>query len=91
MSIPSMRKILNGTVEELLRDIHVSAETGLSYSEVSSQRSIYGMNILESNEKEHIILRYICQFKDPLILMLLGSAALSIFVGQVRGILLIEI
>lgn len=77
-----MRKILNGTVEELLRDIHVSAETGLSYSEVSSQRSIYGMNILESNEKEHIILRYICQFKDPLILMLLGSAALSIFVGQ---------
>lgn len=27
-------------------------------------------------------MRFICQFKDPLILMLLGSALLSVFVGQ---------
>jgi len=85
MSLPPMRKILNGTVEELLGDIHVAADKGLSYSEISSQRAIYGKNALESTEKEHIVLRYICQFKDPLILMLLGSAVLSVFVGQVRG------
>ena len=32
--------------------------------------------------QDHIIIRYIEQFKDPLILMLLGSAFLSIIVGQ---------
>lgn len=30
----------------------------------------------------HIIIRYLEQFKDPLILMLLGSAFLSVLVGQ---------
>lgn len=32
--------------------------------------------------QEHIVLRYIGQFKDPLIMLLLASAALSIIVGQ---------
>lgn len=32
--------------------------------------------------QSHIIIRYLEQFKEPLILLLLGSAVLSVFVGQ---------
>lgn len=32
--------------------------------------------------QDHIVIRYIEQFKDPLILLLLGSAGLSVLVGQ---------
>lgn len=32
--------------------------------------------------KDHIVIRYLEQFKEPLILLLLGSACLSVFVGQ---------
>ena len=84
MSIPSMRQIISNTAEEVLLDINSDSENGLSYSEVTSRRSVYGMNKLESEEKEHIVLRYILQFKDPLILMLIGSAILSVIVGQVK-------
>lgn len=32
--------------------------------------------------QEHIVLRFIGQFKDPLIALLLASAVLSVLVGQ---------
>ena len=34
--------------------------------------------------QEHILLKFLDKFKDPLILLLLGSACLSVLVGQVR-------
>lgn len=40
------------------------------------------MNSLFNFQQDHVILRYLEQFKEPLILLLLGSAALSIIVGQ---------
>jgi len=55
MSIPSMRQIISKTAEEVLLDINSDSENGLSYSEVTSRRSVYGMNKLVSEEKEHIV------------------------------------
>jgi Ca2+-transporting ATPase len=49
---------------------------------VASLRRAHGLNKLEEEEEEHIVMRFLGQFKDPLILLLLGSAALSIIVGQ---------
>lgn len=83
MEIPPMNQILESTTEQVLIGLGSNAEKGLSFSEIASRRAIHGMNKLESDEKEHIVIRFICQFKDPLILMLLGSAVLSVFVGQV--------
>ena len=84
MEIPSIYQLMDSTPVDVLAAMDVHAEKGLSFAEIASRRAVYGMNKLESEAKEHIILRFICQFKDPLILMLLGSAALSVFVGQVK-------
>jgi P-type Ca2+ transporter type 2C len=84
MEVPPLNQIMGSTSEEVAISMATSAEKGLSFSEIASRRADYGANKLEGEEKEHIVIRFICQFKDPLILMLLGSAILSIFVGQVR-------
>ena len=63
--------------------IGTKAEKGLTFSEVSELRREHGLNKLESDEKVHIIIRFLATFRDPLILMLLGSCALSVVVGQV--------
>lgn len=57
-------------------------EVGLSASSINSLRKVHGSNSLDAPEKDHIVIRYIEQFKDPLILMLLGSSCLSVVVGQ---------
>lgn len=55
---------------------------GLSSEEVESKCAEYGANELKPEEKDHIVLRFLEQFKDPLIMMLLGSVVLSVLVGQ---------
>jgi Ca2+-transporting ATPase len=50
--------------------------------EASLRQKIHGENELPKEEKDHIIVRYLEQFKEPLILLLLGSSILSIIVGQ---------
>jgi len=77
-----MKAIISATVEEVLLNHSSDATTGLSFQEVSSLQRIHGSNKLEGEEKSHIVIRYIEQFKDPLILMLLGSSVLSVLVGQ---------
>ncbi|KAJ3256936.1 High affinity Ca2+/Mn2+ P-type ATPase-like protein [Boothiomyces macroporosus] len=57
--------------------------TGLTSDQIPSRRVKYGSNEIELEEKESILERFIEQFKDPLILMLLCSALLSLLVGQV--------
>ena len=69
-------------IEILIEQFKSDPNNGLTSVDVSSYQKIYGPNKLEEEEKEHIVLRYIDQFKDPLILLLLGSAALSVLVGQ---------
>lgn len=71
-------------VDEIVNRQSTSITAGLTSAEVSRRNITYGANKLTPTEKDHIVWRYICQFKDPLILMLLGSAALSILIGQIE-------
>ena len=65
-----------------MTEFKTNVTAGLSASSIGALLRHYGPNKLESEEQEHIALRYIGQFKDPLILLLLGSAVLSVIVGQ---------
>eukprot|EP01038_Epipyxis_sp_PR26KG_P014627 gene14627-19646_t len=78
----SMRSYSRIKCEEAIEILSSDNLNGLSPLNIVSLRRIHGENKLKEEEKEHIVLRYIGQFKDPLILMLLGSAFLSIVVGQ---------
>jgi len=57
---------------------------GLGLADITRLREVHGYNRFAVEEKDHIVIRYLEQFKDPLILMLLCSAVLSVLVGQIE-------
>ena len=63
---------------ELVVYYNSSTLHGLSNDQVESNRGQYGENKLKPEEKDHIVIRFLEQFKDPLIMMLLGSVVLSV-------------
>ena len=89
MSMELLRNVdlLRTQPAEIKAAIGTIAEKGLTFSEVSELRKIHGLNKLESEEKVHILIKFLSTFKDPLILMLLSSCALSTMVGQVASFL----
>lgn len=62
-----------------------SLQVGLrSLAEVNDRRSTHGINELTSDEKESLLLKFFATFyEDPLILLLIGSAAISFYMGNV--------
>ncbi len=55
---------------------------GLSTQEVKDRLQKYGYNKLEEAKKRPLILRFIDQFKDAMIVILLIAAVVSFFVGE---------
>ncbi|KAJ3272284.1 High affinity Ca2+/Mn2+ P-type ATPase-like protein [Terramyces sp. JEL0728] len=75
-------KYSSKTPEECLEFLE-STFHGLTTDQILPRRNKYGSNEIELEEKESMLEKFIEQFKDPLILMLLLSALLSLLVGQV--------
>uniref|UniRef100_A0A674AUQ5 P-type Ca(2+) transporter n=1 Tax=Salmo trutta TaxID=8032 RepID=A0A674AUQ5_SALTR len=55
---------------------------GLTHSEVTRRRAYHGWNEFDINEEEPLWRKYISQFKDPLIMLLLASAVISVLMRQ---------
>ncbi|KAI9348771.1 PMR1-type calcium-transporting P-type ATPase [Zopfochytrium polystomum] len=55
---------------------------GLTSTEAEYRRRMHGPNELGSDEEESLITKFVEQFKNPLILLLLGSAAISVLFGH---------
>ena len=68
--------------DELVNILQSDVTTGLTSTEVNSRLREYGDNKFDIDEKDPLYWRYLEQFKDPLIMLLLGSAVISILVGQ---------
>ncbi len=66
------------SAKEVLEELKVSSETGLSEEEASRRQIEYGFNKLEEKKKTPLILVFLSQFNDPMIFILLAAAVLSI-------------
>ncbi|KAK3086796.1 hypothetical protein FSP39_023594 [Pinctada imbricata] len=62
----------------LLTDV----DKGLSHSDATRRRDFHGSNDFNITKDEPLWRKYIGQFNDPMILLLLASAAVSIFMRQ---------
>ncbi|ETN39159.1 uncharacterized protein HMPREF1541_05382 [Cyphellophora europaea CBS 101466] len=62
--------------------VQTSLASGISASEARSRLSQDGPNELPHEEEEPLWLRFLKQFKETLILLLLCSAAVSLFIGN---------
>ena len=56
---------------------------GLSIKEADKRLEKYGYNVLPSKKDKNIFLTFLCNFKDPIVIVLLISSLLSLFIGEI--------
>ncbi|CAD5123240.1 DgyrCDS11598 [Dimorphilus gyrociliatus] len=70
------------TSDDVLHLMRSDIQHGLSHNDAAVRQRIHGLNDFEINEDEPLWKKYLSQFKDPLIMLLLGSAIVSLFMRQ---------
>jgi Ca2+-transporting ATPase len=73
----------NLSVEEVLRELKVSPEKGLSQTEVNERQRIFGKNILTAKKGQSLLVRFFAQFADFMIIILIFAAAISFIVSLI--------
>ena len=66
------------TPDQALRDLGTDVHKGLSSTEARQRLETYGPNRLEGHRRGSLAARFLGQMKDPMILVLLAAAALSL-------------
>lgn len=75
--------------QEAGQTLETSLETGLTSSEVKKRQEQYGLNELVRKEGATLLSMFLSQFKDILVLILIGASIVSIMVGEVTDSLVI--
>ena len=75
----------NKEVKDVEKELETNQETGLSQEEVTKRREKYGLNQLKEKKKKSLLRRFIDQFKDFSIIILIIAAIVSGFVGVAQG------
>ncbi len=73
------------STEETLKALQTDSEKGLTSAEVASRQAQYGANLLKGKKKKGMFLKFLDQFKDVMILILLAAAAVSFVVACLEG------
>ena len=75
----------NLSIEETAKELNTSIESGLSKDGVESSRAKYGLNELQAQKKKSLFIKFIEQFKDFMIIILIIAAIVSGVVGYMQG------
>lgn len=68
------------SIQDLQKELDTSATDGISSSSVGSRIATYGKNELKEEEKESLFVKFLKEFTDPLIIILLIAALVSVIV-----------
>ena len=71
----------NKTFEEIIFHQDSNINLGLDNSEISKRQKIYGKNILLHKQKSPLVIKFLNQFKDFLIIILLLASIISVIVN----------
>ena len=71
--------------EEVARNLKTSIKLGLAEEEVISRKEKYGANKLDEKKKESIIIKFIKQFNDFMIIILIFASIISAFTSYMQG------
>lgn len=71
--------------EEILKELNVNPKKGLNDSEVSERQEKHGLNQLRETKKKTLLMMFLDQFKDFLVIILIIAAAVSVVVGIIEG------
>ncbi len=75
----------NKTVDEVESTLKTNAENGLTAEEAKKRQEEYGLNELKAKKKKSLFVKFLEQFKDFMIIILIISAIISGVVGVAQG------
>jgi P-type Ca2+ transporter type 2C len=70
------------SIEDALQKQDVAAASGLSQAEAESRLQTYGPNAFAQAKKEPGLVRFLNQYRDPMQIVLLGAAVISIIINE---------
>lgn len=76
------KKYYTENIPDVEQDLHTSIKEGLSEAEAKKRLEQYGANALASKKKKSMFMRFLDQFKDFMIIVLIVAAILSGVVAQ---------
>mgnify|MGYP004533970763 FL=1 len=79
------KKWFNKTVKETQEELGTNLEKGLNSKKVEENRKKYGFNELEGKKKDSLLKKFIAQFKDFSIIVLIIAAIVSGAVGVAQN------
>lgn len=75
----------NLSIEAALHELNTNKDTGLSTQEALKRQKHYGPNELKAPKKKSLLMRFLGQFCDFMILILIFAALISFFVSYMNG------
>ena len=75
----------NKSIEEVEKELQTDISNGLTLQEVEKRREKYGINALKAKKKKSLFQRFLEQFKDFSIIILIIAAIVSGIVGVAEG------
>ena len=72
-------------IQEVARKLRTNISSGLSSEEASNRRNKHGPNKLDEKKKENLFIRFIKEFKDFMIIILIIAAIVSALVSFIQG------
>ena len=79
------KEFFNLTEQETVEQLKTNLEIGLNAEEVTKRKEKYGLNELKAKKKKSLIVKFLEQFKDFMIIVLIISAIISGVVGVAEG------
>ncbi len=67
---------------EVLKELGSDPNKGLSNEEVRKRRNMYGTNELKKQKKKSLLVLFLEQFKDPMVIILIAGSAVSILLHE---------
>lgn len=71
--------------EEVIERLHSSSSQGITEEQARKRREKYGKNRLASPKRKGILYRFLQQFQDFMVLVLLAAAAVSFVTSRLKG------
>lgn len=73
------------SIEETARELKTDIRQGLSQNEVKERQKLYGKNIIESKKGKSLLQKFLSQFADFMIIVLICAAVVSFAVSYMDG------
>lgn len=85
MNFGDKRKAYEFSAKEVVKRYKSNDEMGLSYEEVIKRLEEYGCNKLKEKNKKSLLSKFLSQFNDFMIIVLLSAAAVSFTMSIIEG------